>query len=484
MNGLRTCLTEDATELLRKLVRFDTVNPPGDERPAQEHLAGVLSAAGFQCELLGAEPGRPNLVARLRGDGEPGPTLCYLGHVDTVLADAQEWSHDPWSGDVADGHLWGRGAIDMKSQVAAEVAAAASLARSGWRPARGELLIVAVVDEETGGGLGAEWITKSHPEKVRCDVLVNEGGGAVFEYGGRRLYGVCCAEKGVFRFTLSTEGVAGHASMPKMGENALLKMAPLLERLGARQPAYELTAEPQAFLRGLGEDPADPQGAVARMAAEDPRLATVFEPMFGVTFTPTRIRASEKINVIPSRAELKVDCRVPPGLGEEQVLRGISEVLKGEEGRPGRPGDGRVEGDEGGEQGRESIAHSPRAAGNEDAGQGRGGRGAGGWRLDFTERVVGNRSPIDTPLMQAIGEWVAEHDPGAEVVPVILPGFTDSRHFRDAFPECVAYGFFPQRHQSLFETMALMHGADERIDVRDLGFAAEFYRDLALRILG
>jgi len=436
-------LTEDATELLRKLVRFDTVNPPGDERAAQEHLAGVLSAAGFQCELLGAEPGRPNLVARLRPahsePADPGPTLCYLGHVDTVLADPREWSHDPWSGDVADGHVWGRGALDMKSQVAAEVAAAAALARSGWRPARGELLIVAVVDEETGGELGAEWITKNHPEKVRCDLLVNEGGGAVFEYGGRRRYGVCCAEKGVFRFTLTTEGVAGHASMPKMGENALLKMAPLLERLGKSQPAYELTAEPEAFLRGLGEDPADPAAALAHMQAADPRLVTVFEPMFGVTFTPTRIRASEKINVIPSRAELKVDCRVPPGLGEEQVRRGIAEVLKEDE---------------------------------------------KGSRVQFTERVVGNRSPIDTPLMQAIGEWVAEHDPGAEVVPVILPGFTDSRHFREAFPECVAYGFFPHRHQSLFETMPLIHGADERIDVRDLGFAAEFFRDMALRILG
>jgi acetylornithine deacetylase/succinyl-diaminopimelate desuccinylase-like protein len=439
-------LTEEATGLLQRLVRFDTVNPPGDERAAQEYLAGVLTAAGFECELLGAEPGRPNLVARLRAvdadPADPGPTLCYLGHVDTVLANPQEWSHDPWSGDLADGCLWGRGAIDMKSQVAAEVAAAATLASSGWRPARGELLIVIVVDEETGGEKGAEWITKEHPEKVRCDVLVNEGGGAVFEYGGqpaRRLYGVCCAEKGVFRFTVTTDGVAGHASMPKMGENALLKMAPLLERLGQSQPAYELTAEPEAFLRGLGEDPADPAAAVAHMAAEDPRLVTVFEPMFGVTFTPTRIRASEKINVIPSSAELKVDCRVPPGLGEEQVRRGIAEVFKEDE---------------------------------------RGGR------VEFTERVVGNRSPIDTPLMQAIGDWVAEHDPGAEVVPVVLPGFTDSRHFREAFPECVAYGFFPQRHQSLFETMALMHGADERIDIRDLGFAAEFYRDLALRILG
>ena len=122
----------------------------------------------------------------------------------------------------------------------------------------------------------------------------------------------------------------------------------------------------------------------------------MFEPMLGVTFTPTRIKASEKINVIPSRAELKVDCRVPPGLGEQEVRRGIAEVL-----------------------------------------------GEDGFRIDFTERVVGNRSPMESQLMDTISGWIGERDPGAEVVPVILPGFTDSRHFRDAFPECVAYGFFP-----------------------------------------
>jgi acetylornithine deacetylase/succinyl-diaminopimelate desuccinylase-like protein len=303
---------------------------------------------------------------------------------------------------------------------------------------------VAVVDEETGGELGAQWICREHPEKVRCDLLVNEGGGAVFEYGGpptRRHYGVCCAEKGVFRFTVTTEGVAGHASMPKIGENALLKMAPVLERLAARQPAYELTAEPEAFLRALGEDPEDPARAVANLGAADERLVTMFEPMLGVTFTPTRIRASEKINVIPSSAELKVDCRVPPGLGEEEVRRGIAEVL-GEGAGDGAP-----------------------------------------WRIDFTERIEGNRSPMRSSLMETIAEWVAEHDAGADVVPVILPGFTDSRHFRVAFPECVAYGFFPQRHQTLFETQPLIHAADERIDARDLAFATEFFRDLALRVL-
>jgi acetylornithine deacetylase/succinyl-diaminopimelate desuccinylase-like protein len=434
----------EATELLRQLIRFDTVNPPGNERTAQEYLCDYLTEAGFECELLGAEPERPNLVARLRAaDPADGPTLCYLSHVDTVLANAAEWhgEHGPWSGDLADGFIWGRGALDMKSQTAAEVAAAAGLARSGWRPARGELLIVAVVDEETGGELGAQWITKEHPEKVRCDLLVNEGGGAVFEYGDKRHYGVCCAEKGVFRFTVTTEGVAGHASMPKIGENALLKMAPVLARLAEKQPAYELTAEPEAFLTALGEDPNDPARAVANLGEADERLVTMFEPMLGVTFTPTRIRASEKINVIPSSAELKVDCRVPPGLGEQEVRRGIAEVL-GDEAREGE-----------------------------------------GWRIDFTERIEGNRSPIKSRLMEAIAGWVTEHDPGADVVPVILPGFTDSRHFREAFPDCVAYGFFPHKHQTLFEAAPLIHAADERIDARDLAYATKFFRDLALRVL-
>jgi acetylornithine deacetylase/succinyl-diaminopimelate desuccinylase-like protein len=429
----------EAQELLSGLIRFNTVNPPGNERPAQEFLAEHLSAAGFECELLGAEPGRPNLLARLKGAAE-GPTLCYLGHVDTVLANAGEWTHDPWSGELAEGFIWGRGALDMKSQVAAEIAAGASLARSGWRPARGELLIVAVVDEETGGELGAQWITENHPEKVRCDMLINEGGGAFFEYGGRRCYGVCCAEKGVFRFTLATDGVAGHASMPGMGDNALLKMAPLLDRLAARQPGYRPTAEPLAFLEGIGEDPADPAASLARLAEADRRLAIMFEPMFGVTFTPTRISASEKVNVIPSRAELKVDCRVPPGLGEEEVLADVRDVL-------GTPEEG-------------------------------------GWQLEFSERVIGNRSPIAGELMDTISKWVSERDPGARTVPVVLPGFTDSRHFRLAFPDCVAYGFFPHRHQSMLEAAPLVHGADERIDVRDLTFATELYRDLARVILG
>jgi acetylornithine deacetylase/succinyl-diaminopimelate desuccinylase-like protein len=435
-------LAGEATELLQRLIRLDTVNPPGNEREAIECLRAILVDAGFQCELLGARPERPNLVARLTGDlsnpAQEGPTLCYLGHVDTVLADASEWAHDPWSGDIADGCVWGRGALDMKSQVAAEVAAVAALARGGWRPARGELLIVVVVDEETGGELGSEWLCETHPDKVRCDMLLNEGGGSSFELDGQRYYGVCCAEKGVFRFTVSTDGAAGHASMPKLGENALLKMGAVLERFASRQPSLAPTPEPLAFLRGVGEDEHDPSAALARLSEQDPRLLTMLEPMFAVTFAPTKISASEKINVIPSKAELRVDCRVPPGFGEQEARHAIEQVLGGLE----------------------------------------------GLEIEFTERVTGNRSEIDSPLMDALGEWIAQRDPGSRTVPMVMPGFTDSRRFRAAFPECVAYGFFPQRHQSLLETQALMHAPDERIDVRDLAFASELYRDLALRLLG
>jgi acetylornithine deacetylase/succinyl-diaminopimelate desuccinylase-like protein len=432
-NGLQ----QETTEVLQRLVRFNTVNPPGNERPAIEYLASYLEQAGVETELLGAEDARPNLVADLRGR-EDGPTLCYLGHVDTVLADPTEWSHDPWSGEVVDGYLWGRGALDMKSQVAAEAVATAVLARSGWRPARGHLKLVFVADEETGGDVGAHWLTEHHPERVRCEMLINEGGGERFELDGKRYYGVCCGEKGIFRFSLTARGTAGHASLPRTGDNALLKLAPALERLRHVPASFELTEAPKALLEGLGQDPTDPAGALERIASQDPALLVLLEPMLGVSLSPTMISASEKINVIPSRAQLKVDCRVPPGLGEDVVRKRIAEVF--------------------GDQ-------------------------ADGLELDFTEMVVGNSSPTDTRLMDAIEGWVTANDEGTETVPVLLPGFSDSRWFRDAFPDCVAYGFFPQRHMSLRESAPLVHSANERIDVRDLGFAANCYADLARELL-
>ncbi|HEY8770796.1 MAG TPA: M20/M25/M40 family metallo-hydrolase, partial [Thermoleophilaceae bacterium] len=220
----RELLERRTTELLQRLIQFNTVNPPGNEQAAQEFLRELLEGAGFECELLSAVEGRPNQVARLKGRSD-GPTLCLLGHVDTVLADPDDWSVDPWSGELRDDCVWGRGALDMKSQVAAEVAAAIALAEEGWRPEAGELKLVLTADEEAGAEYGAKWLCEQQPDKVRCDLVVNEGAGELLEYDGRRIYPVCVAEKGVFRFTLSTHGRAGHASIPRIGDNALTKMA-------------------------------------------------------------------------------------------------------------------------------------------------------------------------------------------------------------------------------------------------------------------
>ena len=283
-------LQAEATEVLQRIVRFNTVNPPGAERACNEYLEGLLAGAGFETTLVGEFNDRPNLVARLAGR-QPGPVLGLLGHTDTVLATPADWKRDPWSGDVVDGVLWGRGSLDMKSQVAAEVAAAVSLARDGWRPERGDLLVMCVVDEETGGAHGAQYLTEEHPDLVRCDYLLNEGGGDTFEWDGVRRYGLGCGEKGVFRFTISTEGSAGHASLPDVADNALLKLAPLIAKLGERQPPPDLVDEPRALLAALGLEPdRDPEAAIARLRERAPDLAPLIEPMCGVTFAPTKVR--------------------------------------------------------------------------------------------------------------------------------------------------------------------------------------------------
>ena len=431
----RADLERRTTELLQRLIRFHTVNPPGNEAAVQDYLRELLEARGFECELLSEVEGRPNLVARLRGRSD-GPTLCLLGHVDTVLADPSEWQVDPWAAELRDGLVWGRGAVDMKSQVAAEAAAALALVEEGWRPEAGELLLVFTCDEETGAVHGAQWLCREHPERVRADLVVNEGAGQVMHLGERNVYGVCVGEKGVFRFELTTVGKAGHASVPGIGANALARVAPLITALSERRPPYEEVPEMGQLLAALGLPGDDTDGALAELERRAPELATLIEPIARVTFAPTMLRAGEKINVIPSRAELQVDCRVPPELGEEHVRRALAGVL-----------------------------------------------GEDGFEIEFKEPVVGNRSPAASPLMDAIARFVAREDPGAAVAPVVMTGFSDSHWWRAAFPESVVYGFFPQRAMDLVEALPLMHAADERIPVEDLGLAAAFYAELMLETL-
>jgi acetylornithine deacetylase/succinyl-diaminopimelate desuccinylase-like protein len=432
-------LGPSAVELLGRLIQTNTVNPPGNEGEAQELLRERLTAAGFECELLEAEPGRPNLVARLRGD-EDGPTLALLGHVDTVRADPEEWSFDPWAGDVVDGWVRGRGALDMKGQVAAEAAACIALGEGDWRPV-GELLLVITADEEVGGGLGAQWLCETHPDKVRADFVVNEGGGERVEVGGRRHYVLSVGEKGIFRMKLHAHGRAGHASVPRIGDNALLKLARYISAL-SEQPRPEATPVGEALFEALlGESFSGEQGIRAgleRLRSEQPLIADfLVEPMLSVTLTPTIAQGGKKANVIPSEAEVLIDCRVPPGYGEDEALAALKTVI-----------------------------------GEDD------------YTVEFSEAVVGNASPLDSPMADAIRDWLGEVDPGAGIAPIVMPGFSDSNPFRRAFPDAVVYGFCPHSEIGLLEAVPLIHGADERVPASDVELSASFFYELSRRMLG
>ena len=424
-----------APELLQNLIRFNTVNPPGNEGEALGFLNGMLDEAGWQTELLAKVPDRPNLVARLKG-AAPGPTLALISHVDTVPAKPEEWSRDPWSGDLVDGYIWGRGALDMKDQVAAETAACLALVESGWRPATGDLLLVVAADEETGAHFGAQWLCSEQAHKVRCDWVVNEGAGEMVDFNGERFFTLAVGEKGTHRFTIIAEGEAGHGSIPGVGDNALLKLAPALARLD-QQPPRESTADTDRFLeRLLGHAPVDLDAALAEVAAGAPLVAKLMaDPMLGVTLAPTMASASNRENVIPSRAELVVDCRTPPGMTGDEALERINAIL-----------------------------------------------GEGDWRIEFNDPVVGNRSDYEGPLAEALEEWAEIVEPGSQILPMVMPGFSDSHWFRKAF-DATVFGFCPQR-MSLAETKPLVHGKDERITVEDVELMENLFTWLPPRLLG
>jgi acetylornithine deacetylase/succinyl-diaminopimelate desuccinylase-like protein len=215
-----TSLRAEVTDLLSRLIRIDTTNPPGNETAAAELLREYLEASGLSCETYARVPERANLVARIRGRGD-GPSLLFLGHTDVVLADAVEWSVPPFSGEVRDDEVWGRGALDMKGQVAANAVAIATLAREGFEPA-GDVIFAATADEEVGENFGLSWLCEEHPDAVRCDYAVNEGGGDRLVLGGETYYVVTTAEKLTAPFNISVHGRSGLASMPGIADNALV----------------------------------------------------------------------------------------------------------------------------------------------------------------------------------------------------------------------------------------------------------------------
>jgi acetylornithine deacetylase/succinyl-diaminopimelate desuccinylase-like protein len=419
----------DTARLLQELIRLDTTNPPGNETAAAHLLRDYLEAAGVECELFARVPERANLVARIRGRGD-GPSLALLSHTDVVLADAREWERNPFGGELVDGEVWGRGALDMKGEVAASAVALASLAREGWRGS-GDLIFIAAADEEVGDGFGLEWLVEAHPDAVRADFSVNEGAGDRVELGGKVLYLCSTAEKMSSPFVLRVHGRSGHASMPSIADNALVKAAPLVARLGAFEVEPQLIPEVEGFLAALfGEVPATATALDAARAVS-PLAAELIEPLLGMTVSPTMASASGKRNVIPALCEITVDVRLLPGQTPVQAETALRACL-----------------------------------------------GEGDYELVNTEAQGGTRSAISGPLWDAVRDFVQNEEPGAVAAPICVAGFTDSHWLRAAFGT-VAYGFFPARALDAEAAARLIHSANERVPVSDLELGTRWLRHAA-----
>jgi acetylornithine deacetylase/succinyl-diaminopimelate desuccinylase-like protein len=419
-------LRDEVSELTRELIRIDTSNPPGRESEAAGFLAGWLAEAGVESELAGPDPARLNLVARIPGTGE-GPSLMLMAHTDVVPAPDADWTVPPFAGELRDGRVIGRGAADMKGELASRVVAFAELARSG-EPPPGDVILVAEADEERNtADVGMSWIARERDD-LRCDYAINEGGGTLLELAdGSRVVTISIGEKQVASLRLRFHGRAGHASVPAGADNVLRRAAGAVQRLLDHEGEARLMPALAAALDGIGAPASDPDAAVAWATSQHPVLAGMVPAMTRMTVTPTGLQTHEPANVIPPFADVICDCRALPGQTLDDVRAHIDAALDG-------------------------IAYE----------------------LELLEPLEGGtESPTDTPLYEICEQYVAERLPGALLLPVVTPGFTDSHWVRRAHGTA-AYGFAPVFSTPLDVYFDGMHGADEAIDVADLAEMVRF----------
>ena len=429
----------EVVALCQALIRIDTTNPPGQETPAALLLREHLEDAGVECELVARQDDRANLVARIRGTSE-GPSLAFVGHTDVVPTAGQDWSRPPFGGVVEDRWLFGRGALDMKGELAARAVAMARLAREGFRP-RGDLWLLAVADEEDGSAdVGMRWLLEARPD-IRPDFALNEGEGTRLELAdGRTVLCIAVGEKGTCPVRVTALGEAGHGSMPDQGRNAVPLLAELLRRIGTGMPRAQRHPVVDRMLEVL-VGPVDDGGyadAVAEAARLHPALHHLVPAVAGTTMAPTMLSGSVKRNVLPARASVELDCRILPGTSADDAEREVRARL----------------GDD-----------LPYA-------------------LDRPEPLVaGSSSPAEGPLFDACAQFVAAHDPGTVLLPVLCTGFTDSVHLRAA-AGTVAYGISPLLSTPPEVALAGYHNRDERVHVDDLTLGVAFHEHVARALLG
>lgn len=462
---------EELVAFLRDLIRIPSINPPdppGPEMDAARFIAGVLRAEGLDPEVIESAPGRGNVTVRLRGDatggdGPGGDALLLLSHLDVVPANAADgWTHDPFAADIADGYVWGRGAVDMKQMVALETLVVLLLARraraAGLDPVRDpipglrrDVLYTCTADEEAGGREGAGWLAEHRPDTLRAAGALNEAGGVSVELGGRRFYPIQVAEKGFEVFRIHVHGTWGHGSMPR-DDNAAVMAAEAVRRL-ATPGEPRLTPVMRQFLDGIRAE-LPPEGAafVAAIADEtDPRrseaaIRTACDPMYARairallrdSISPDIIRAGVKYNVIPGEAMIEIDCRTLPGTTPDDMRE---EVLA-------RLGD-----------------LAPRCT---------------------LEHVIG-RPPVEAPaageLYDLLAATIRAHDPDGIPVPVMAPFATDAKS-TSVLLGVPTYGFSPLRLEPDERFLERFHGVDERVGLEALRWGLPVLYDVVLGYCG
>ncbi len=433
-------ITHQVTTTLQDLLRFDTTNPPGNETPCIEYLARRLQAEGIAPLVFESAPGRGNLVARLKGDGSL-PPLMLMGHVDVVPAEANKWQRAPFSGDLVDGIVWGRGATDMKQMVAMELVTFLLVQRANL-PLKRDLILMANADEETGGAMGAAWMVQHHPDLIRAEYAINEGGPTSLVLGNQIFYFCSTAEKGTARFTLRTYGEPGHASQPNKN-NALLPLARAVTRLIETPLPLRVCDSARASIEAMARavdgnlrehllallDPTQHERALDALPLPAPQKRRLFASLHN-TAVPTILRAGSKINVIPGEAECQVDCRTLPGTTRESLEQELRAVI-----------------------------------GNDI-------------EIEFEPFSPALESDPHSPLFETIRQVVEEHEPGARLVPGLITGGTDAKSVTRLGTKVL--GFIPMRYEGP-EMTGLSHNHNERISVANLEFGTRVLYDVVTR---
>ena len=426
------------SELLQHLIRFNTTNPPGNELACVQYINDLLQAAGIETTILAKDDNRPNLIARLPGSGT-APPLLMQGHVDVVTTADQQWQHDPFGGELIDGMIWGRGALDMKSGVAMMVAAFLKMQMEGVTPL-GDIILTVLSDEEASGGYGAKFLVDDHPEQFEnVQFAIGEFGGFTMQLAGRTFYPIMVSEKQHCGLKLTMRGPGGHGSSPIQG-GAMAKLGQILTKLDQNRLPVHITPEVRAMYQAIAVNVPFPTSFILRLLL-NPSLTNQmlgvmgpmrqqFDALLRHTVSPTIVRGGYKNNVIPSEVSVELDGRILPGFQPDHLLQELRQLLGSD------------------------------------------------FDIEIKYYDPGPPAP-NMALFDTLADILRRTDPDGIPIPLVLPGVTDARHF--ARLGIQTYGFLPMQLPPDFNFTATIHAADERIPAAALDFGTAAIFELLTR---